>query len=82
MQHVFQPKPLFVPFQKPSGTNTKSLREQYFARAVKSSLIAFLIAVVLVAYTTNRYEDRLREAKAAAATYQAGAKPAQAPTHR
>lgn len=71
MYHDLQPKPLFVPFQKPTATIFPTLREQYMARAVKSALVAFLIAVVLVSYTTNRYEEKLREAKAAALTCQA-----------
>jgi len=70
MYHDLQPRPLFVPFQKRITVENLSLHEQYVMRAVKASLIAFLIAVTLVGYATNRYEEKAREAKAAALTCQ------------
>lgn len=61
-----QHKPLFVPFQKSAITINPIIQRKYFIRAVVTSLTAFLIAVTLVSFATNRYEEKLREIKASA----------------
>lgn len=66
-----QQKPLFVPFQKPTSVINPALQKKYFIRAVITSLTAFLIAVTLVSFATNRYEEKLREIQATPATCQA-----------
>lgn len=79
MYQCLQHKPLFVPFREQTVVDFQTKREQYVTRAVKSGLIAFLVAVVLVAYSTNRHEAKLREAKAATVTCQAATGSAQSP---
>ncbi len=85
MYHDLQPRPLFVPFQKRLPQDDLSMHEQYVLRSVKAALVAFLIAVIVVGYATNQYEEKLREAKAAASTCQAATNARQAgtdnPTH-
>jgi hypothetical protein len=55
---------MFVPFQKPDDAICKTPKEKYFARAMMASMISFLLAVVAISYTTNKYEAKLREATA------------------
>lgn len=61
-----QQMPLFVPFQKPMIAINPTMQKKYFIRAVITSLTAFVIAVAVVSFATNRYEEKLREIKASA----------------
>lgn len=71
MSHDLQITPLFVPFQKQSGSVLQVTQKKYFVRAVISSMSAFLIAAALISYVTNHYEQKLREIKASTVTCQA-----------
>lgn len=66
-----QQKPLFVPFQTPAGSLALAVQKKYFVRSIVASMTAFLIAVTLVSYMTNRYEEKLHEIKASTAACQA-----------
>lgn len=68
MNNQLTHKSLLVPFPVRIETITPTRREKRLDRAIKASLIAFLIAVALVSFVSNifnEYEKKLRAANAA-----------------
>lgn len=63
MSTMIQHKPMFVPFQERPANDFASSRQKRVMRSFKASMIAFLIAVVVVSFATNRHEAQLRAAK-------------------
>lgn len=71
-----QQRPLFVPFQDRNVSFEPSKKEKLFVRNVVTSIVVFLISITLVSFVTNKFEEKVREAKAAAKICQAPAESA------
>ena len=71
MEFAKQRQPMFVPFQDRSVSFEPSKKEKLFMRRFLIAIAVFLVSVTLVSFLTNKFEEKVREAQAAARTCQA-----------
>lgn len=70
---------LFVPLQGRDDVFIPTRREKNMDRAVKASLIAFLLAVTLTSIVSNMFNEYEKKLSAANASCQAGTQQQQSP---
>lgn len=66
---------LQVPFQLTNPVILPTRRERKLDRAIKSSIVAFIIAVALVSFVSNKFNDYEKQLRASATTCHANSQP-------